>query len=172
MDKFPTCNHTHNCDCSGGVTSYVGPYYKLLEIVQPEIVMEWGPGTNTRMALELESVKRVISVEQDKKWIPNLDMKRQYAVHVRVDSMYYTGEKVDFFGGKDADIFFVDSRRRAECIEAVHRHCKLEAVLCLHDAQRSRYHEALDLFPFVHFPIDGFAIASKSAEMAEEILQI
>ncbi len=76
----------------------------------------------------------------------------------------YTGESTGFFGCANSDLFFVDSRRRAQCLRAIYslRRQNPELVVCLHDAQRSRYHQALALFEYVQFFSRGFATATNS----------
>lgn len=171
ITKFPYCGHRHNCPCSQGVQSYV-PYYKqVLDLLQPRGVYEWGPGKNTQMALDMDCVQNVVSVEQEKRWIPDIHYKRQTVLYMQTGSEYYTKGYPGMFESHLFDLFFVDSRRRAECIDAVYEytrggptlprtHLPVPAVLCLHDAQRSRYHKALGRFEYVFFPHKGFAVAT------------
>jgi hypothetical protein len=166
--EFPRCDHTHNCDCSGGTHSYAPFYKEVLRTIQPARVYEWGPGLNTEMALQLPTTKEVTSVEQEPKWIPKNLLRRQIILHQRADSLYYTR----VLGAGAYNLFFVDSRRRAECLEVVRHGCSEAAVVCLHDAQRARYHEALAKFPYVHFPHKGFALATKSEAVYERLKDI
>jgi hypothetical protein len=166
--KFPRCEHKGNCGCTA-LHSYLKHYSKLLPALSPERVFEWGPGLNTQVATGLPSVRRIVSVEQDKRWIPDKLCPSQQILNVKPSSPWY----VHLWDMRDADVFFVDSRRRAECISLVHKQAtKDTAVVCLHDAQRCRYHEALALFEFVHFYEKGFAAATRSSEIYEVIRSV
>ena len=172
---FPRCEHTHNCDCSGGVQGYALCYNRLLQVLTPDQVFEWGPGLNTEQALALSTTRRVVSVEQDPKWIPEIKFQRQVIIHLQDSSKMYTGRDMAMFGCLDFDLFFVDSRRRAECINAVYDVvCPVnpEVVVCLHDAQRDRYHDALADFKYVHFFFHGLAAATQSFDKYNAIKDI
>jgi len=176
ITKFPYCGHRHNCPCSQGVQSYVPYYQEVLDAMQPIGVYEWGPGKNTDMALR-QGVANVVSVEQEKRWIPDVQFQRQTVLHMKVASEYYASGYPGMFESGLFDLFFVDSRRRAECIENVYKYASThndEVVLCVHDAQRSRYHEALGKFEHVIFPHKGFAVAtinSRTAAMLQHALR-
>jgi hypothetical protein len=169
--KFPYCGHRHNCPCAQGVQSYVPHYQKVLEAAQPIGVYEWGPGKNTEMALQY-NVKNVVSVEQEKRWIPDVQFKRQTVLYMKVESEHYITGYPGMFESGLFDLFFVDSRRRAECVERVYQYAREhneDTVLCLHDAQRSRYHAALSKFEYVVFPHKGFAVATNSPARMDRI---
>ena len=151
--NWPRCDCTRRCGCSGGHHSF-GPYYqKLLEKVNPTKIFEWGPGLNTELALLF--TQNIVSVEDVKKWMPDRLLKGQAIIFTRIDTEDYV-QSVRHYA--DADIFFVDARRRSECLELVHKVKKPSAYVCLHDAQRGRYHNALSLYSEVEFPHKGFAI--------------
>jgi len=139
---FPTCTHTNNCACGGEPHSYKKSYKQVLDIVRPVFVFEWGPGPNSIMAMDMPECKYVVSVEQDKKWIPDLNNDKHAVIHTRTSSPMYPS----LFGCENFDIFFIDSRRRGDCIYRVYMDCKDSAVICLHDAQRKRYHADLARF--------------------------
>ena len=145
---FDTCSCTNRCG-HVGMRSYVACYQTVLDLVRPKLVYEWGPGENSRMAVRAGA--QVVAVEQDPRFVPT-DLRDGFrAFVVEVDDPSYPIPRV-----KNADIYFIDSRRRAECISAVWRECVRKAyasdtVVALHDAQRRRYHDALRLFPYVKF---------------------
>lgn len=142
------------CGCAGGSHSYI-PYYKeVLEEHRPEIVVEWGPGPNTDMALHA-GAKRIVSVEHQDSYVYR-GGKSEVQTHLcPVETDEYTCPPCI----READVFFVDGRRRTECLIQIFKHAKPNSIICLHDAQRSRYIEALQLFDDVHFPGYGFAVA-------------
>lgn len=155
--NFPQCNCLiKNCSCSGDMHSYIPHYQKILECLNPKKIFEWGPGLNTKLGLATPSVESIIAIEQDPKWIPEIEDSRFQVFTVPEHEPNY----VHLQGHEDADIFFIDSRRRAECLDLVRMQASSQAVICLHDAQRHRYHEALAKFGAVKFFDVGFAIAT------------
>jgi len=137
--------------------SFEDPYAEVLELVHPRVVFEWGPGLNTTMALKTGAT--VCSMEHQARFMPRgIKTERFVPRLARADSAEY----VQIVPYCHADVFFVDGRRRADCIRAARTVCTDRAVLCLHDAQRERYHEALRAFPNVLFMTRGFAVASIS----------
>jgi hypothetical protein len=145
---WPTCYCPKPpCSCGGSIHSYIESYKKILNEVKPKRVWEWGPGPNTSMALAIGA--QVVSVEHQKRYaIPTIG--NLISLVVGLDSKEYTSVM-------PVDLYFVDGRRRADCLTAIARISG--AVVCLHDAQRVRYHDALRLFPDVIFMTKGFAVA-------------
>lgn len=155
---FPVCACRHRyCRCAGDMHGYRDGYVGLLSALRPKQVFEWGPGANTEMALA-DPECEVFAVEHQPKWVPvPLDDRFQCLV-CGVDSPSY----VNLHNRDQADVFFVDGRRRDACLNLVFLLGSLKSVVCLHDAQRIRYHEALGKFPHIKFCGNGFAAASKS----------
>ena len=159
-NEFETCDcKNRHCGCSGGRMSLAGPYQRVLRVVKPRYVYEWGPGFSTGIAIGF--CIPVIAVEHDKKYIPNIPFNDQlHCIHAKMQSEQYVEPQTD------AELFLVDGRRRAECIRRVLRRYTdgtekpFSPVLCLHDAQRTRYHKALREWPHVRFLARGFAVAA------------
>ncbi len=150
-------------DTSHGYQHYRAVYGKVLDVVKPNVVYEWGPGENTQMALEAGAT--VMSVEQDKQYlIPT--HPRLLQLHMPVDHPEYPRPLWP------AALYFVDSRRRAECIrETLHMECsRYDPVLVLHDAQRRRYWGALAGYDYVLIPDGCTAIAVNDGTMCERLL--
>ena len=171
-NPFLICNCSIlNCGCAGGTQAYLPFYRKLFDVAKSRIrsVVEWGPGENTEIALK--SGVPVISIEQELKWIPRIKDKHWTCVYVQVESLGYVG----FWGNDRAGLYFIDSRRRTECIDLVFTRGQNErSIIAVHDAQRKRYQEALRQFPYVVFLDRGFALASKDRallQIAEQIKQ-
>ena len=154
--NFPVCRcFVKRCACAGGIHSFESHYRRLLERVRPRRILEWGPGESTRVALESPTLERIVSIEHNPKWLPQIQDQRWRAVMAEVQTPTY----VSFHGMDDADLFFVDARRRVECLERTLERARPGAVVCLHDAQRERYHETLARFERVEFLAFGFAAA-------------
>jgi hypothetical protein len=143
--------------------SYVPFYQTVLDRLNPKLVYEWGPGVNSMMAVN--GGAEVVAVEHDLRFVPTNLGPLFRAILVDLKSPRYPSPLIT-----NADIYFVDSRQRAECIESVWQECVLQGsapntVVALHDAQRTRYHAALRLFPFVKFLDRGFCVASCRPEV-------
>jgi len=124
--------------------------------VKPRVVLEWGPGMNTYLALAVGAV--VHSVEHNPIWIPHLHSS-SFIVHAipLEDVEKYVMPLEDL---SPVDVYFIDSGHRERCLLETSKHCRKDAIICLHDAQRERYHPYLRLFDYVKFLNRGFAVAS------------
>ncbi len=153
---FYGCWCRDHCAHSGGLHSYLEHYTRAIDFVRPKKVLEWGPGQNTTIAISAGA--SVVSIEPDERWLlPGQERHAQLVIAVD-DPTYIKPE-----GHWDSDFYFVDSRRRSECIRSVHRNAeKTDHVLCLHDAQRRRYHAALRVYRYVRYLDVGTAVASDS----------
>ena len=159
QNPFELCHcQVPKCGCAGGVRSYAPHYAWLLEICRPRRVFEWGPGPNTLMALG--GGAKVFAIEPVLRWVSPLPLDDpNLAVLVTpTNSSFY----LSLHGHEDSDLFFVDSRRRAECLDLIREQAKPEAIVCLHDAQRSRYNASLRKFANVIYLDRSFAIATMS----------
>ena len=134
------------------------PYYKaVLDILKPKTVMEWGPGPNTQMALDTGA--SVTSVEHDRDWLPKGGHPKFACIWIPEDHKDYARL------WSPAELYFVDGRRREECLQGI-RH-NSSGIVCLHDAQRRRYQDVLNKFKYVRHLIFGFAIASHSDKVVD-----
>jgi len=156
--KYLPCQHDGYCGCAS-IHSYEAQYRKIFTTLNISSVLEWGPGLNTEIAIENGS--RVFSKEHDGKWIPT-NISSTLWSHGLYD--VGTPDYIEVMSG-EWDLYFVDGRRRSECLESVFKCCKESALVCLHDAQRPRYHDALSLFKKVFYVDPGFAVATKSEEL-------
>ena len=141
-------------------------YEKILKNISPKNIIEWGPGMGidndklkgqTQLALELTNANITV-IEQDKKWLPK-PQDRLTVKHIQVnDPEYINIEKY-----KDFDIFFVDSRRRQECIENAFKYANDDVLVFVHDAERQRYKKFINLFPYIiYFNNERFACLCKN----------
>jgi hypothetical protein len=166
-DAYPACGcpPDAHCECAA-LHSYREAYRRLLAIARPGKVFEWGPGPNTRLALEAGA--EVVSREFDPKWVPDVRDPK-----LAVELVEWAGPRwTDLGPDRDAEVFFVDSRRRSDCLAAVLDQAPAESLVCLHDAQRRRYHPALAAFGYVFFAEPGFAVASRSAGLLGPVARL
>jgi hypothetical protein len=144
--------------------SYHADYERLLRRLRPGKVVEWGPGLNTELALAVGA--ETFSIEHQLAYLPKHPRPGQSVLFAPIDSSRY------FLFPDDADLYFIDGRNRARCLEAVHERCRRKAVVCLHDAQRQAYREALMRFRHVLEPSWGFAVATKDKSQAKVLAEI
>jgi len=121
-------------------------------------VFEWGPGLSTDLAISAGAA--VVSVEHDRQWLhPHAPGLLQ--LYVSPGSARYARLACD----RKHDVYFVDGRRRVACLLAAKISIGRggDGVAVLHDAQRPRYLEGLELFEYgVAFP-DGVAAVCRNA---------
>lgn len=148
----PICHCGHNCACAGGVHSYADHYAEIIRTYKPGIILEWGPGKNTEIALE--SGARVFSIEHEEAYA------RRYSKHDNYQCFIEEVKSDEYISlhNINADLYFVDGRRRSECLRSIFEKATGDYVVCLHDAQRSRYRDAIGLFKNVKFLNGGFAM--------------
>lgn len=150
------CSRSDTCRCGGRVWDFIPTYRRVLQYYRPRWVYEWGPGISTAMALGAGA--SVWAVEHDERYATQIaPIPDVYTCdHIELDDDAYVVPQ-----DLEADIYFVDGRRRAECVVnvalmAIGR----RSILCLHDAQRERYQYALGHWKYVKFLTRGFAVAS------------
>ena len=148
------------CDCSASrcactsVHSFLDNYKNILSLFNPKKIFEWGPGKSTQVALAHGA--RIVSVESRLEWFnkiprhPNLELR----FILSEDSRY---SMIDI----DSDMFFIDADNRENCLESVFNLAKPNTIVCLHDAQRKRYQQALRKYSVVYYLSRGFSLAFK-----------
>lgn len=154
-NPFPLCKCGIKCCGCCHMHSFEPHYRRLLQVCRPKDVFEWGPGLSTHIALE--HAADVFTIESSIEFAAALPQDQHLAVLITpVEASAY----LELHGKYHSDLFFVDGRRRVECLELVRKQAKPAAVVCLHDAQRARYNEALRRFKHVDYLERGFAVAS------------
>jgi hypothetical protein len=144
--------------------SYHRDYRCLLRTFRPRLVVEWGSGLNTHMALAVGA--EVFSIVDDSQRLPGIGNSRLSLAPRRTDGADY------LLTPTDADLFFIDGRNRARCLEIVHDRARRDAIVCLHDAQRAAYRPMLLRFPFVLEPSVGFAVATRDEGVADRLRKL
>jgi FkbM family methyltransferase len=150
---FKTCKCASNCSHSLGFHSYFKYYKEILDNYKPSHILEWGPGLNTKMAIERNI--NVDSIEFNHKYVSNINSNLLHSDLIDINSPNF----INIPDRNKYDLFFVDSRRRNECLQACFEY-DFECIVCLHDAQRERYHNVLKQFKYVIFLNKGFCVAS------------
>lgn len=150
------CENLH-CGCCS-IYSFSEHYTRILRLYRPSRVFEWGSGLSTKMAIHEGA--EIVTIEPSVQWAARLPLQhpKLAVLLTSVGSAAY----LRLAGYEESDLFFVDGRRRAECLDVVWRQAKPKAVVCLHDAQRQRYSASLKQFENVVYLERGFAVASRS----------
>lgn len=114
---------------------------KWLDKVQPQKVVEWGPGRSTQIILERCPTASVLSIEHDPSWF----MRAQGLRCSRLDLMLIdaTSRNSNYatqaYSLGSVDFAFVDGRRRAECALVALSILRKGGVVMLHDWCRKNY---------------------------------
>lgn len=108
------------------------------------VAIEYGCGTST--IWYVQKVKRLTSIEHDKKWFDKMNKYLQLNDIKNVDLIYadlYDGyvNMIDEMGM--FDLISVDGRRRSDCISHAHKHVRIGGYLLLDNAERGRYQDAI-----------------------------
>ena len=128
----------------GDLHSFEKILKRWINIIDPKIVLEWGPGRNTEIFQETDA--EIISIEHNKEWYKkaqkyNSDVKQ---IPIKLNTDYATRPLLKDWG--KFDIVFVDGRRRVECCLVAKRLLKEGGVVMLHDSNRNNYRKVIDRY--------------------------
>jgi len=162
-------------------------YYTFAEILKtvclerdPKEILEWGPGKSTYIMSECCPDAKILSIEHNAKYYqkilsnvksPNVDLKHIPRPHQNTGNgfgyvCYPVREMIKEQGevNEKFDLIFVDGRSRCDCLTIAFLLIKEDGIVILHDSQRKRYQDGIDLFPFVFRDEnrDQTAVMSKS----------
>jgi len=130
---------------------------KWLNLVNPERILEWGPGESTQMMIELCPAARIVTVQHDRKYYADTVKRFGDNEHVSVKHIPAGGRRNEYAYegmravGEWSDFIFVDGRRRVECCVAAMSVLAQRAtavwlargVILLHDADQPVYRDLL-----------------------------
>jgi hypothetical protein len=127
---------------------------KVLDIIKPKTVFEYGPGESTKIISVYPSVEIVDSVEHDAEWFN----KYRWAMNDNVQIVHQpmleaypeTLGRVDKY-----DLIFVDGRERESCLFVARERLNKGGVVMLHDAERPSYKPMIETYKF-KFPTDNW----------------
>jgi hypothetical protein len=137
-----------------GIHSYEDAYTSLLKYIKPQRILEWGPGLNTEIALDLGI--KVVSIEHQNQWLYDKFNINHSPILTDLNSDFYIqkNEKLDY------DLYFVDGRRRQEILVQIKNKATGSYLACLHDSQREKYQEYINLFKYKKELCEGFIVLS------------
>jgi len=114
------------------------------ERLRPEMILfEYGSGNSTLFFSKL--VKKVVSVEHNRKWYEALKSKLPENVELIFEKLEYDAEycrKIRTVNEK-FDIIIVDGRDRVNCLKNSYEYLKKDGIIVIDDMYRERYQEVI-----------------------------
>jgi len=134
--------------------SYMPVLRHFLETLQPQRVLEWGPGRSTLQITEALPDARVFAIEHNPLWFDK--MRKIEAASGRLQLFHEpltlspgrSGKYVTapLYWGESFDLIFIDGRLRTDCIAISRQVLRPGGVVLVHDAHRKPYHQAFRFF--------------------------
>ena len=121
----------------------------VFALKRPMRVLEFGAGGSTVRWSKGSSIDSWLSVEHDSKWYERVSTVTSANVHLRMaasDSAQSYMKLITNRGGQ-FDLIFVDGLYRVECVKASPQWLAPHGVVILHDAIRTEYAGAWDVYP-------------------------
>ena len=135
--------------------SFVPMIKACCALLQPKLVVEYGPGTSTQCFLD-HSVADIYSWESHSSFCAQAQKRFEGSsrVHIELgDTRAGSGKKGVYvnapyvkFGPKSVDVVFVDGRHRADCMVCASLIVKDKGVVILHDDERAVYEPGRKMF--------------------------
>lgn len=131
--------------------SYRELLYRILDEFRPERVMEFGSGLSTNILAVFPSVVSLVTIEHDQKWYEKI--KANYYSNIELIFEPDLGKYAEVT--RDSDLFFVDGRERVRCLKTIKRLGYGNRITILHDSDRDKYKEGIELFKHRIFGDEG-----------------
>ena len=130
---------------------------EVLKIMNPRTILEYGPGTSTKIFMEYSSVELIDSIEHNSAWYGKYknEMNDKVKVYLQPNMQLYpeTTTRLDKY-----DIVFVDGRERDKCLYVSRIRLNDGGVVMLHDAERMAYKEMIDTFKYKFYTDQGHTV--------------
>jgi len=127
---------------------------KVLSIIKPKTVFEYGPGVSTKIIAAFPGVEIVDSVEHDtdyyEKYRWGMSDNVQITLQPVLEAYPETPGRVPLY-----DLIFVDGRERETCLFVAKGRLNKGGVVILHDAARPSYKSIINTYKF-KFPTDDW----------------
>lgn len=127
---------------------------RFVKEYKPEKIIEWGPGISTKIMVKSLDNPEIHSFEHNKEWYNRWKKDKDFeSVHVYYTPLgeSYISEPLKMFSSGYFDFAFIDGRERVRCMEVAKILLKDGGFVMLHDAQRARYKDGINLFKPVGF---------------------
>lgn len=148
--------------------SFNKPLIQLCKIINPQQILEFGPGYSTQLFLNNTHAK-IISIEENYRWY------LQYKItilnpRVRMIHKPMGWDLQDLiFITDDYSFVFIDGGDRVSELTYMYDKLPLGGIIYLHDAHREDYEKGIRLYPYIFFPERHSAILSKDRSIYEHI---
>lgn len=148
------------------------PALKLLcNILQPDHILEFGPGYSTQLFLK-HTLANIVSIETDRTWYDNyknlFNSPRLQLIH-KLPNWDIT----EFDAGvQKFSLIFVDGGDRTAELKFSYNLIDANGVVFLHDAHRDDYEAGIKQYPFVYFPEKHSCILVKNQVLYQQIKSI
>ena len=123
-------------------------YY--LKTLNPQNIIEWGPGKSTQIMHEICPVAHIITIEHNNKWLEIAKNKFKNNTNInilqqKIDNLCCNYATIAY---KYApfDMAFIDGRRRVECCFVAMDVINSNGVILLHDSKRISYRRIIDKY--------------------------
>jgi len=120
---------------------------RWVQYLQPQRIIEWGPGLSTALMLQHAPTARIISIEHDEVW--HTKAREQFGEQITLLLKSATARNSSYateaFRHGPFDLAFVDGRRRVECCLVAMYLMRPGGVVILHDVCRDNYMRPLRL---------------------------
>lgn len=148
-------------------TSFSSYLPALVKWARPERVLEFGPGTSSRIILE-SSNARILSFETDAAYY---DRAKSGIRSERFD-VRYTPNGPDFaaLAGSSFDLVFVDGGDRVANLIGAHPLLREDGILVLHDAHREDYLPGVQRYPHGYFIENHSLVLFKSRARFDDVV--
>lgn len=134
--------------------SFKGALYKVLDVLKPKTVFEYGPGVSTSIMAIYPSVELIDSVEHNIAWYEKYrwEMPDNVKMYYQPSLELYPSTKgrIDKY-----DLIFVDGRERENCLYLAKERLNDNGVIILHDAERPNYQEPMKFYKFMFLQDEG-----------------
>lgn len=134
--------------------SFKDALYAVLNAIKPQNILEYGPGSSSKIMGLFPSVKMIDSVEDNMAWYSKYRWEVPDTVKIyyqpNLDMYPQTPGRVDKY-----DLIFVDGKKREECLYLAKERLVEGGVVVLHDAERPNYQEPISFYKYKFFQDGG-----------------
>lgn len=136
--------------------SFKDTLIKVLDIIKPKKILEYGPGVSTSVMVVHPGVETIDSVEHDIAWYE----KWRWQMPDNVNLIFQPNIDLYPLMGSDApyDFIFIDGKVREICLFISKSRIHHVGVVMLHDAERISYKPYIDSFEYKFFTDDGHTV--------------
>jgi hypothetical protein len=130
---------------------------KVLGIVNPKTIFEYGPGVSTKIMATHPGVEIVDSVEDETAWYE----KYRWTMPDNVQIYYQPVAEAypETLGRVEKyDLIFVDGIERVSCLYVARVRLNKGGVVVLHDAERPNYREMIETYKYKFWTDEGHTV--------------